>query len=240
MPEEDKIYPVEVLAKNEAAAGTWLWRLTKPPSFQFRGGQFIHLIIPQPRFTDSRGNSRPISIASAPYEPFLLLGIRRGISAFKRNLELIKPGDKLQIRGPWGYFTLNEKLGEKARYVFLAAGTGITPIRSIIFQAFYEKYWGEFWLFYSNRYPSSSLFLDEFQQLKNPHFHFIPTMTRLKEKKEPWRGERGRINYSLLARYLPTWDNIYYLVGPPQFVKDMRQLLLEQGLTIDKIKCEAW
>jgi len=106
----------------------------------------------------AEGNSRAFSIASAAFDSNLMIATRMRDTAFKRVLRKASPGLQVKIDGPGGSFVLHRKSEKPA--VFLAGGIGITPFLSIIRQAGHDKSPHHMYLFYSNRRPEDSAFLD--------------------------------------------------------------------------------
>ena len=97
-------------------------------------------------------------------------------------------------------------------------------------------------VFYANRRPQDAAFLDELRELagQDPNLTFVPTMSGL-DPTEPWDGERGHIDASMLARHLDgVTDAIYYLTGPPGMVKGLRTMLVDSGVDEDDIRTEEF
>src|SRR5689334_3215676 len=68
--------------RKEVAERTMAFRFEKPAAFKFTPGQFVDITLVNPRETDSEGNARGFSIASAPYEDFILVATRLRDTAF--------------------------------------------------------------------------------------------------------------------------------------------------------------
>lgn len=215
--------------------------------------------------TDSEGNSRAFSIASAPYEKDLMVATRMRDTAFKRVLKILPIGTEVQIKGPFGDFTLHNNVSRPA--VFLMGGIGITPVRSIVIEAAQRNLPHKIFLFYSNRREKDAAFLKELQILetKNPNYKFIPTMTDVTEGDFSWQGERGYIDEPMLKKYLgnlqgpiyphtrtastdnssrrhnsPFGVGVYYSAGPPAMVMAMRKMLNDAGVDDDDIRTEEF
>lgn len=235
MPE----YTTQILRKQDVAEGTMAFHFRKPDGFQFRAGQAIDLTLIDPPETDSEGNTRAFSLASAPSEADLMIATRMRGSAFKRVLKESAPGLAVKIDGPTGSLTLHKNAGKPA--VFLAGGIGITPFRSMAREAAAERLAHEIYLFYSNRRPEDSAYLDELQRLtrENPHFHLIATMTEMQKSQAKWSGETGFLDAEKLRKHLKTLNGpIYYIAGPPAMVAAMRKMLVEAGGDEDDIRTE--
>ena len=127
--------------------------------------------------------------------------------------------------------------------VFLAGGIGITPFLSIVRQAAKDRLGHSLYLFYSNRRPEDSAFLNILGEAStnDPAFHFIPTMTSMDKSHGPWSGERGFIDRAMLLRYIPDLQGpIYYVAGPPSMVTAMRRMLASAAVDEDDIRTEEF
>jgi ferredoxin-NADP reductase len=162
-------------------------------------------------------------------------------TAFKRALKTMPPGSAVKLEGPSGDLTLHRDVKRTA--VFLAGGIGITPFRSMVFQAAKEKLPHKIFLFYSNRRPEDAPFLDELQALEkeNPNYRTIACMTEMDKSHRPWPGERSQIDAAMLSRYLTNAISpIYYIAGPPEMVKGLRATIKKAGAGGDDIRAEEF
>lgn len=235
MPE----YQTRLLEKIEVAEGTLAFKLEKPAGFEFRAGQSADLTLPSPSESDAGGDIRTFSMASAPSESSLMFATRLRDTAFKRNLRSMPVGTLIRIEGPMGSFNLHRNTAKSA--VFLAGGIGITPFLSMIREAVGQRTAHQIHLFYSNRRPEDSAFLQELQDMSRKHasFRLVATMTEAEKSKQPWEGERGFIDAAMLKRHLPALQGpIYYMAGPPAMVTAMRQLIVNEGVDEDDIRAE--
>ena len=168
-----------------------------------------------------------------------MVATRMRDTAFKRVLKGMPLGGQLKIDGPLGSFTLHSNAARPA--VFLAGGIGITPFRSMIVHATREGLTHRVLLFYSNRRPEDSAFLQELQEIgsDNKNCQIICVMTKMKKSKLPWTGETGYIDKAMLARFVPdVAAPIYYIAGPPSLVTAMKGTLSAAGVNEDDIRSE--
>ena len=161
-------------------------------------------------------------------------------TAFKRVLRTMPIGTPVKIEGPFGDLRLHHAARPA---VVLTGGIGITPFRSILIETIrngglpYPVV-----VFYANRRPQDAAFLDELRELagQDANLTFVPTMSAL-ESGEPWEGERGHIDASMLGRHLDgVTDAIYYLTGPPGMVQGLRTMLVDSGVDEDDIRTEEF
>jgi ferredoxin-NADP reductase len=162
-------------------------------------------------------------------------------TAFKRSLKKVPLGTDVKIDSPMGSFTPRKNSAKPA--VFLAGGIGITPFVSIVRQADHDRLLHKLGLFYSNRRPEDTPFLEALQMLEksNPNFQLVCTMTALQQSQKEWKGETGLINKEMLLRGLSQLQGpIYYVAGPPGMVSGVRKMLVGAGVDEDDIRTEGF
>ncbi len=232
-------YRSKLLNRVEVAEGTMAFYFEKPPGYGFQPGQAADLTLPNPPETDSEGNTRTFSIASAPFENQLMFATRMRDTAFKRSLRRVPIGTEVKMSPAMGSLTLHKNSSKPA--VCLAGGIGITPFLSIVRQADHDRAPHKLYLFYSNRRPEDAPFLETLQNLErtNFNFHLIATMTEMSRSKQMWHGETGFIDQKMLSRHLRDLKGpIYYIAGPPAMVAAMRDTLVASGVDEDDIRTE--
>lgn len=235
------MFTTKLLGSDTVAEGTRRFMFEKPTGFSYLAGQSIDLVLMSPPETDAEGNMRAFSISATPEDGQLAVTTRMRNTAFKRVLGKMQAGGELSFDGPFGSFTLHENVKRPA--VFLAGGIGITPFYSILKDATERKLPHILTLFYSNRRPEDSAFLDELTKLaeKNPRFTFVPTMTDMSKSSRTWDGKRGYIDAEMIAQYVDASRMpIYYLAGPPAMVAALRAVLNQSGVSNDDIRTEEF
>jgi len=235
------IYKVKLISKREIAAGTMAFHFEKPEGFAYRAGQFADCTLINPAETDAEGNTRTLSLASAPYENDLMVATRMRDTAFKRVLKTMEPGTEITLDAPHGSFTLHNNVSIPA--VFLTGGIGVTPVRSIVLQAIHDNVPHRILVFYSNRGPEDAAFLDELMKSHgtNPNYTFVGTMTQMEKSSSEWHGETGFISKAMLLKFIDDLTlPIYYIDGPPAMVNAMRKILSEAGVDDDNICTEEF
>ena len=116
---------------EQAAAGVYDFVFRSDRALQFAAGQYLEWTLPL-RDSDSRGNRRYFTIASAPNDENVRLGVKivpEG-SAFKRGLSQLQPGDQIVASQLAGNFILPRN--KRRKLAFVAGGIGITPFRSML------------------------------------------------------------------------------------------------------------
>ena len=116
---------------EQSAADTYDFVFSTPHRLAFQAGQYLEWTLGLDR-SDNRGNRRYFTVASAPTEDAVRLGVKfyRKPSAFKRALGDMAPGDTIHAAQLAGNFTLPADPDKKL--AFLAGGIGITPFRSML------------------------------------------------------------------------------------------------------------
>jgi ferredoxin-NADP reductase len=234
-------YKAKLKAQKTLCAGTTAFYFEKPEEFEFEAGQFFNFTLLSPGETDLEGNTRALSIASAPHERNLMVAMRLRTTAFKRTLNSLPLGSELLLQGPFGWMTLPRNSTRPA--VLLAGGIGITPFRSLIWNAAESLSPRRILLFYSVRVPEEAAFLEELQEMEqfNRRYKLICTVTQPERTRTLWRGETGRISIQLLSKWIPDLSvPIYYIAGPPAMVNGVRQILIGAGVADEDIRAEEF
>ena len=238
-------YEVTLKSKKEIAEGTMAFAFEKPNVFKFRAGQHVRMTLINPPETDSEGDSRFFSLASTPQEKDLVIAMRMRDTAFKRVLKNMQIGEKVKIQmrldNPHGSFTLHEDSSKPA--VFIIGGIGIVPAYSMIKDATERKLSHKIFLFYSNRRPEDAPFLEELQNLtkQNSNFKLIATMTEAEKSAKSWKGETGKIDLSMIKKYVDDLESpIYYISGLSDMVSAMKKMVIGAGVNEDNIHAEEF
>lgn len=246
------VYKTKLVKKEIVAEGTMAFYFEKPNGFDFIAGQYMTITLINPPETDDEGNSRFLSIVSAPHEKYLMFATRMRDTAFKRVLKNMSIGSEIKITSPDGLFYLHKDSSKPT--VFLIGGIGITPVFSMLKNAAYEKLPHQLFLFYSNKRPEDAAFLKELQNLEkeNKNFKLIATMTAPTQGRSPdqsvgnnskmsWQGETGFITAEMIKKYIGDLNSpIYYMSGPPAMVKAMRELLKKISVSDGNINFEEF
>ncbi len=210
----------------------------------FKGSRFhisqVRLRICSPT---ERQKRRPYSIASAPEETsrhglieFLVQTGSEGSSGLA--LEHVRPGTAVDIDGPIGSFTFPAHPSER-RFVFIAGGTGIAPLRSMLWHTLLAERDGQVALIYSVRSPDEFAYMEEFQRLEDEgRIEFRHTVTRA--ATEGWLGRQGRIDVRCLDGLISPGGTLCFVCGPPSLVGELRPQLRELGVGDDQIRIENW
>ncbi len=238
-------YEVALKDKKQIAKGTYAFTFEKPKEFQFRAGQHIRITLINPPETDKKGGSRFFSIASTPQDKDLVIAMRMRDTSFKRVLEHMQIGDKVKIQkridNPHGSFTLHDDGLKPA--VFIIGGIGIVPAYSMLKDATERKLPHKIFLFYSNRRPEDAPYLGELQNLtkQNPNIKLITTMTEVEKSARVWQGETGKIELSMIKKYIEDLKSpVYYISGLSDMVSAMKTMITDAGVPEENIRAEEF
>jgi ferredoxin-NADP reductase len=185
---------------------------------------------------------KPYSIASAPWE-VAKSGIMQVLvqvedsGGLDPHLELATPGTPLALDGPFGTFGLPERV--ERPLLFVAGGTGIAPLRSMLIEHLSRPTDHPAALIYSARTVDEFAFRPELAALESSG-RIASYFTVTREEKAEWPGRRGRISEALVKDALPSIDSICLVCGPPLLVSDARSLLLTLGVADDRILVEKY
>ncbi|MBI3803325.1 MAG: hypothetical protein HY282_06135 [Nitrospirae bacterium] len=214
-------------------------RMIDPPQLGFTAGQYVSIEVTEIRDGHPRQNNRPYSIASPPEEKEV---IRLCVNLVKggpgsTHLHSLRLGDKLKFLYPLGYFTVNETA--TTPLLFVATGTGIAPIKSMIVHLLRSGSQRPMTLYWGVRNEVDLYYQEELTALagKHPHFKFFMTLSQPSDR---WQGLKGRVTH-LLPQLIQTVDSLdAYLCGNGEMIKEVRTLLLEKGMPKKSIHYEKF
>jgi NAD(P)H-flavin reductase len=202
-------------------------RLIEPKSIAFKPGQFISFEMPHPK--TGHLVTRAYSIASQPSRSdvvTLLFNLVPG-GPGSGLLFHLTVGEKTHFKGPAGNFYLREDPGREL--LFIASGTGIAPIRSMVLANAERSDPRPATLFWGLRGQRDLYYQKELAELARltPTFHAITTLSR----PEPsWSGESGRV-LRLIEERITSVENLsVYLCGNSAMIADATALLQKKGL----------
>ncbi|MCW3119466.1 MAG: paaK [Chitinophagaceae bacterium] len=189
---------------------------------------------------------RSYSICAAPYENELRVAVKRaekGLFSGFANSEL-KAGDEIEVLPPTGKFYTSLHGTQKKNYLALAAGSGITPVISIIKTTLNEEPLSRFTLVYSNRSRSSIIFLEELEALKNKYINRFILINILSREKTDAPVNSGRLNYNKLNELdklvdYQTMDELF-ICGPEEMIFTIHDFLIARGIEKKKIHFELF
>lgn len=191
---------------------------------------------------------RPYSLSSAPHEEKWRVAIKKTEDGeFSQHAHSnFKAGQVIDIMGPEGHFTLKTDPGHRKKYVFFAAGSGITPVISLIKEVLEQEPHSHLQLFYGNKKFSTIIFYRELQELQMraaDRFDIQYFFTEEPMKDAMYCGRLDVSKCTLLAEKMlldiPGADE-FFLCGPEQMIFDLRDMFLKEGVPKEKIHFELF
>jgi ferredoxin-NADP reductase len=185
----------------------------------------------------------PYSIASAPEDTArdgcleFLIRIDGGSGRWGEHFEGLRRGQRLRVKGPVGGFAFPDRPAEH-RFFFIAGGTGVSPIRSMI-RHVRASVPGRIRLLYSARTPLDFAYRQELCGMgRRGEIDVLLTATR--DVPATWRGGRGRIARTQLAALIDDPATLCFVCGPASMVDEVPRMLRELGIERSRIRIEEW
>ena len=212
-------------------------------TFKFKQGQ--HLTVRKE--IDGQDIRRNYSLCTSPSDnswKVAIKTIRDGVFS-NYAFNQLKKGDELQVMPPHGEFYVEVDKNASKNYIAFAAGSGITPILSIIKTHLHKEPKSTFKLFYLNRTVKSIIFKEEIEQLKNEFFQRFQVFYFLtKEKRDiPFlNGRFDKMKIEILTKtFIDIEDTAHaFICGPQNMIFLVCDELQKAGLSKDKIHYELF
>lgn len=209
---------LKLIERKRLSPTTYEFSFEKPRSLNYRAGQYFAWTLDKVKF-DSRGNRRNFTIASAPHEKDLKLGIKfyKPSSQFKKSLLELKKGEDMHVSALSGNFVLPKDPNKKL--LFIAGGIGVTPFHSMVKELVYLQEKRDITLFYFAK-NEEVLYKNLWKDALAYGINVIPFTNEEK------------LNESLLKKYVPDFKGRdFYLSGPPYMVRTYAKILRELSIS---------
>ncbi|HEY0531712.1 MAG TPA: FAD-binding oxidoreductase [Actinoplanes sp.] len=202
-------------------------RLIEPAELTFFPGQYVDIKVPGTEITRSFSMANTSSKENGRLE-FIIKVYPDGVFSSFLD-ERLSVGDRLELTGPYGVFTLREATDEDI--VFVGGGAGLAPILALL-RSMAERGINRRGAFYYGARAARDLcFVEELRALqeKLPDFQFIPALSEPGDD-ENWDGEVGLIT-DVVKRHESDLKRAHaYLCGPPPMVEAAMPLLAQLGV----------
>lgn len=236
-----RVSDVEELT-NDALAITFDVPEGARDTFEFTPGQHLALV----REHEGEEIRRSYSVCS-PVGGRLRVAVKLlpdGVFSTWAHAEL-KAGDELQVMPPSGRFTVQLDPTRSRHYAAVVAGSGITPVLSIISSALAIEPGSRCTLVYGNRSTSSIMFLEEIEDLKDRYGARLQLIHVLSREPQDVELTQGRIDAEKLERLFetllpPETVDEWFLCGPFGMVEATRSALKERGVAGSAIRRELF
>ncbi len=216
------------------------FELIKPTRLEFQAGQYLMMHVPA---VDQR---KSYSIASAPAQNHsveILVDISPGGEG-SLFLASLAPGDEVDFTAPVGQFVVVDPktpLGrEEQKLLFVATGSGISPIRSQMLDLLQTKHdTREIFLHWGVRYAEDLFWVEDFREMSEyfPNFHFDLVLSRPPAR---WPFCSGYVTQCVSTHHDKFSNFGVYLCGNGKMIADMKTLLTTRGLAKEHIHHEQF
>lgn len=211
--------------------------------YKYKAGQYVTLR----QEINGEDVRRSYSICTGVNEGELRVAIKKvykGVFSTYANEEL-KTGDVLQVMTPMGSFITEIDESTEKNYVFFAAGSGITPIASLIKTILHTSPKSNITLIYGNRSMDSIIFREEIEDLKNQHMDHFSVMHIFSEEKIGNPLQDGLMNEEKIV-------NIYnavlkgqeidevFVCGPEPVIHGVKDTFANIGFDENKVHFELF
>lgn len=210
--------------------------------FKFTAGQYITLK------TTLNGNEvrRDYSLCVAPKSGELKVAVKEVVdgtfSSYANNT--LKVGDTLEVGTPTGRFIFEPNDKKTKNIALFAAGSGITPILSIIKCALEEEVHSKVILVYGNKSTQETMFLNELLELQHEYKDRFSIQFIFSQADEAdamfGRIEKSTVNFVMKNKYKHIDVDAYYLCGPEAMIHTVKDVLIEHNTPSDRIHFELF
>ncbi|HVZ98014.1 MAG TPA: 1,2-phenylacetyl-CoA epoxidase subunit PaaE [Chitinophagaceae bacterium] len=189
---------------------------------------------------------RSYSVCSSPQENELRVAVKKvrdGIFSSYAN-DLLKPGEELEVLSPSGSFYTGIKEDQKKNYVFFAAGSGITPVISLIKTILAVEKESFVTLIYGNKNSSSIIFKEQLSDLKDKYLERFSLYHILSRELTDAAINHGRIDeekcrlFSAIIDYNATDE--FFICGPEQMIFTVKEFLEKKRIAKARIHFELF
>jgi ring-1,2-phenylacetyl-CoA epoxidase subunit PaaE len=220
----------------------------KQPLFKkikYKPGQFVTLKL------DINGQKvmRSYSMSSTPnLDDTLAVTVKKVQGGLVSNYlnDQVKEGDSLQVSEPVGHFTFEPEKSLSRHLVLFGAGSGITPLMSILKSALFFEPKTQVSLIYGNRHEGAVIFRKKLDELKQKFSDRLQIVYVYSQPDRLWQGYKGRIDMALtvnvlnLLPKLPESQTEYFLCGPDGMMEAVKEGLAKLKVPSAKIHTESF
>jgi ring-1,2-phenylacetyl-CoA epoxidase subunit PaaE len=193
--------------------------------FQFKAGQYLTI----KAIIDGEDIRRSYSICASPFDNDLRVAVKKvpGGKFSEWANKGLKPGEVLEVMPPMGHFTPEIKSSNKKSYLLVAAGSGITPVMSILKTVLVQEPDSDITLLFGNRGSATIIFKEEIEALKNKYMGRLTLIHIFSKEQLDTPLLNGRIDGKKcadLGKYmldLEDFDEVY-LCGPNEMIDSVK------------------
>ena len=211
-------------------------------AYQFIAGQYINLKLT----LDGSEIRRAYSICSSPNSEELRIAIKsvKNGTFSKFANDNLKVGDIIEVGQPEGNFTFEPNLEKQKNYAAFAAGSGITPVLSILQSVLENEPNSSFVLVYGNKTPNDTIFHNQLHELQLKYVgrffvHYVYSQAKL-DNELFGRIEKATVNFVLNNKHKEKEFDKFYLCGPEEMINLVSNVLKEHNVADKNIKFELF
>ncbi|NPV09714.1 MAG: FAD-dependent oxidoreductase [Anaerolineae bacterium] len=236
VPTDKRVSTLTLLHREHIAPYTMSFWFRDEPEIDFVPGQYIQVVLPHAD-PDERGIRRLFTISSSPTEEGIMITtkIPEPHSTFKRALTALEPGDRMAVTMVRGTLVLPDDPAVPC--ALLAAGIGITPYRSMVKYMVDTGLSRPTSLIYGEWAVEDFIFREVFAE--GERGFGLKTVYTITGPHVPdgWLGRTGLIDQRMIREEIPDYDDrLFFVCGSPPSVIAIETVLLDLGLTRDRIK----
>jgi ring-1,2-phenylacetyl-CoA epoxidase subunit PaaE len=241
-------YPLRVADIRQETDDTVSLALDVPDelteTFQFAPGQFLTFRIDDP---DGKPINRSYSICTGLDDDELRVVVKRlaGGVFGERAHTTMKVGDSIDTLAPLGRFTVPLDSTHRKSYLMIAAGSGISPVMSLLRSLIAGEPASQFTLVYGNRGPSSVIFREELNDLKDSYLDRLQIVHVFSREDQATPLLNGRITADKVRELgkelidVGSYDEAF-VCGPEEMTLEVRDALIELGVETDHVHLELF
>tara|TARA_R110001583_G_scaffold421_2_gene3977 strand:+ start:648 stop:1706 length:1059 start_codon:yes stop_codon:yes gene_type:complete len=211
-------------------------------TFVFKAGQYITLKI----HVDGHEIRRDYSLCVSPKSGELKVAVKEvtdgTFSAYANNT--LKVGDEIEVAPPKGRFVFTPNDSKTKNIALFAAGSGVTPILSIIKCALEEEVYSKVILVYGNKTTEDTMFLNELLELQHQYKARFSIQFVFSQQDEDdsifGRIEKSTVNYVVKNKHKHIEVDAFYLCGPEAMIHTVKDVLTEHGIDKERIHFELF
>ena len=211
---------------------------TLKTNYQFIAGQYLNLKLT----LDGNEIRRAYSICSSPENGELRIAVKavkNGVFSQFANSDL-KMGDNLEVGSPEGNFTFEPQTDRQKNYAAFVAGSGITPVMSILKSVLISEPKSTFVLVYGNRSVEETIFHQELHDLQLHYVgrlfvHYVYSKSKI-ENELFGRIEKSTVNFVLNNKHKELTFDKFYLCGPEEMINTVSGVLKEHNIADSRRK----
>ncbi len=210
-------------------------------AFEFIPGQYLTL----KALINGEDVRRSYSICASPQEKELIVAVKAIENGLFSNYatKKLQVGDTLEVMSPMGNFQIKTNSGNSKNYIFYAAGSGITPVISMVKSILSDEPNSNVQLYYGTKTATETIFRSSLEALNNEYINF--NLTYITSREDSGDSEtNGRIDTAKCATfYAKSQSNVkidgIYACGPEEMIKTVQEFYTGKGLG-DKVHFELF